>query len=471
MKITIPLALILLAHPSMAGADDAVVRFSNGDQLTGEVLSITGDRLSIKSQVLDGDAEFDTGNIIDLSMADGGALAPDAGATHRAVLEMTNGDRIEGRLAGLGDEEIKIATPYAGELTIRRVNVQSIDISRVSDSHYRGPNSLEEWQAGKQNGSWQFKAGALHSSSPGAIAREIEFPEECVIGFDASWRGSFRPKIIFFSDDTSTSDPKVGYEMVFQGNSVHVKKSGSNNWLGHSTNAAKLRENEKARIEIKASKKTGKILLYVDGEIADLWQDADFAGTKFGMGLHIVAQDSSPLRISNITVTGWDGYHEEVPERQMGFQGRVFRGGMEMRLGLGGEDPGEEEEDSSEKLPDGRMLLVNGDSIEGEVLKVEGEDITVKTPFTEVTFPIARLKNIALKKADMETVKLYAADVRATFADGSRLVFRFDGVDGDNIIGFSQHFGQARFSRDAFRRIEFNIHNRAMDSMRQGDGW
>lgn len=117
------------------------------------------------------------------------------------------------------------------------------------------------------------------------------------------------------------------------------------------------------------------------------------------------------------------------------------------------------------------MVLVNGDSIEGEVLKVDGNDITLKTPFAEVTFPIVRLKNIVLKKADMETVKLYKGDVRATFEDGSRLVFRFDGVDGDKILGFSQHFGEARFSKGSFSRIEFNIYDKKMESMRLRDEW
>jgi hypothetical protein len=461
MSIRIPLTLFAFAAGCFAAGDDAVVRFSNGDQLTGEVLALSGDKLSWKSQLLKEPAEFDLGHIVDLNMPAGKAGEAEPGG-HKAVLEMTNGDFIEGRLAGLGDEEIKLKTPYAGDLTIRRVNVKAVSISRSSDYIYRGPNSLEEWTLSGA-GSWQFRGGALHSKSPGGIAREVEFPEECVIAFDASWRGAFRPKIIFFSSDVSSTNPDAGYELVFQGNSVHVKKCGSNNWLGHSTNAGVLRENEKARIEIKASRKSGKILLYVDGEIIDLWEDAEVADGKFGKGFHIVAQDSSTLRISNIGVGEWDGYHEEVPDRQAGLGGRVFRGGFD----FDGAEFGEEE--AEEETPEGRMVLINGDSIEGEVLKVDGNDITLKTPFSEVTFPIVRLKNIVLKKADMETVKLYKGDVRATFGDGSRLVFRFDGMDGDKILGYSQHFGEARFSKDSFSRIEFNIYDKKMDSMRQRD--
>ena len=465
MRIQIPIALIFLSAPCMAEVDDAVVRFSNGDHLTGEVIALTGDKLSWKSQILKEPTEFDTKNIIDLNMPASGAVEENPLESHKAILEMTNGDLIQGRLAGLENDEIKLSTPYAGDLTIRRVNVKSVNITRTADYFYRGPTSLEEWTISPGNSTWQYRGGALHSKSPGGIAREVEFPDECVISFDAAWRGAFRPRIIFFSNDITTINPTVGYELVFQGNSVHVKKSGSNNWLGHTTNAGSLRENEKAHIEIKASKKNGKILLYVDGKLIDLWEDTDYAGTKFGKGLHFVSQDTSPIRISNLAVAAWDGYHEEVPNRQLGFQGRGLPGGFQ----LGEEDA--EVETPEEKLPEGRMLLVNGDSIEGDVLRIQGEEITLKTPFTEVTFPIARLKNIVLKRADMETVKLYNGDVRATFVDGSHLVFRFDGVEGDKIIGFSQHFGQARFFKDSFRRIEFNIHKSSMDSMRQSDDW
>jgi hypothetical protein len=464
MSIRIPIVLIALNAACLAAGDNAVVRFSNGDQLTGEALSLSGDKLTWKSQLLKEPSEFDLRHIVDLNMPAGNAVVGDSGAAHKAVLAMTNGDLIEGRLAGLSDDEIILKTSYAGVLTIRRVNVKSVSISRSSDYIYRGPNSLEEWTL-SGSGSWQFRGGALHSKSPGGIAREVDFPDECVIAFDATWRGAFRAKIIFFSNDVTSPNPDAGYEMVFQGNSVHLKKCGSNNWLGHSPNAGALRENEKARIEIRASNKNGKILLYLDGEVVGLWEDADVAAGKFGTGFHIVAQDSSMLRISNIGIGEWDGYHEEVPNQQAGGGGRVFRGGFEF-----GEEQSVEDE-SEEEPAEGRMALVNGDSIEGEVVKVDGDDITLKTPFAEVTFPIVRLKNLVRKKVDMETVKLYKGDVRATFEDGSRLVFRFDGVDGDKVLGYSQHFGEARFSKDSLSKIEFNIYDKKMESMRLRDEW
>jgi hypothetical protein len=71
----------------------------------------------------------------------------------------------------------------------------------------------------------------------------------------------------------------------------------------------------------------------------------------------------------------------------------------------------------------------------------------------------------------MEEAKLENGDVRATLADGSRLVFRLDGVDENAIIGFSQNFGTARFRKDAFKRIEFNLYPKNGEVIRQGEDW
>lgn len=455
------------AFSCFAQEDAAVVRFSNGDQLTGDLLALTGEKLTWKSQLLKQPAEFDLKYVVDLELPVGAPPADRPAAAHEAILGMTNGDTIRGQLAGITDELITLNTWYADQIPLRRVNVKSVKISSIADTYYRGPNGIEEWTQGDGGDSWRFRGGALHSDSPGGVAREIDFPDECVVAFEAAWRGSFRPKIVLFSDDITTSSPQAGYEMVFQGNSVHVKKAGSNNWLGHSTNAGVLRENEKARIEIKASLKSGKIALFVDGGLIDIWQDDAVDRDRLGKGLHIVAQDGSPLRVSNIEVTGWDGYLEELPDRRLRFQGR-FQGGFQLD---GGFDGGESPELPKEEIPEGRMMLRNGDMIEGEVLGIEGEEITLKTPFSEVKFPVARLKNIALSSESMETPKLYKGDVRATLADGSQLVFRLDSVEEDALVGFSQNFGTARFLRNSFKRIEFNIHRTDMESIRKRGDW
>lgn len=438
---------------ALAEEEKGVVRFKNGDQLTGRIEEFSVELLTWSSEVLKEPAEFGLEHIVDMTMPPG--LTPPAGrAGHQASLQMTNGDSINGQLAGLNNDEIRLNTWYAGELVFRRVNVQSVEISQAADIFYRGPNSIEEWTKSPGEGGWTFKGGALYTETPAGIAREVNFPDECRIAFDASWSpGTFRPRIIFYSSNITSSNPDAGYEMVFQGNSVQMRKAGSNKLLGNPVSAGNLRVNEKARIEIRASLKSGKFLLFVDDELLEMWEDQEVDREELGKGFHIVSQDSSPLRIFNIQLAAWDGYVDEVPNRNARFRLGGFQDGFD----FGAEET--EIKPEQEATPEGRMVLRNGDSIAGEVTGIADEQITLKTSFTEVTFPVSRLKNIVLKPTDMETPKRMRGDVRATLADGSELVFQLNGVEDDELLGFSQNFGHARFKRGAFKRIEFNIYD------------
>ena len=459
----IPAVMLVLSLSCFAEEDSSVVRFSNGDQLTGEVLGLSVEKLTWKSQILKEPADFDIKYVMDLSMPMGKAEPKQPAAAHEATLEMTNGDSIKGALRGLTDDEIRLHTWYAGEMVFRRVNVETLKIAQASDYFYRGPNSLEEWTLSDEN-SWIFQAGALKAISNGGVSQDIDFPEEFCISFDAEWRNAFRPKILFLTNEGKGRSPKGGYEMVFQGNSVHVKKGGSNAWLGHTTNAGILKENEKANIQIKASAKSGKILLYVDDEMIEMWEDNDVDAEALGKGLHIISQDRSPLKFTKIEVTGWDGNYDELPAQRGRAIGRRFNGGMNFG------DNGQEKEEKPE-IPEGRMVLRNGDTMEGEIVGIEGEEITLKTPLSNVKFPVSRLKNIILKEADMETPKRNRGDVRATLSDGTVLVFRLDGVKDGKVLGFSQNFGEAEFLKEAFERVEFNIYDKKMEKMRLEKEW
>ena len=51
--------LLLMTFPCLAQQDGSVVRFSNGDRLSGDLLGLTGKTLSWKSQLLKEPADFD----------------------------------------------------------------------------------------------------------------------------------------------------------------------------------------------------------------------------------------------------------------------------------------------------------------------------------------------------------------------------------------------------------------------------
>lgn len=155
----IPLTILALMTVScLAQEDESVVRFANGDQLSGKVKSLSNEALQWESMILKEPAEFDLKHILDLTMP----AAPERlVAGHVAILEMTNGDSIQGQLAGIDDKEIRLETWYAGEMAFRRVNVNAVRIEPNADYFYRGPKSLEEWTSARLQESWTYKSGAL----------------------------------------------------------------------------------------------------------------------------------------------------------------------------------------------------------------------------------------------------------------------------------------------------------------------
>ena len=170
-----------MMFPCFAQQEASVVRFSNGDKLTGDLMALTGDKLSWKSLLLKEPAEFDLKYVDALELPIGALPAERPVAAHEAIIVMTNGDTIRGQLAGITDAEIRLSTWYAEELILKRVNVKSAKITSLTDIHYRGPNSMEEWTLGHGADGWRFGGSALHSEAPGGIAREVDFPDECII--------------------------------------------------------------------------------------------------------------------------------------------------------------------------------------------------------------------------------------------------------------------------------------------------
>lgn len=230
-------------------------------------------------------------------------------------------------------------------------------------------------------------------------------------------------------------------------------------------------ENEKVKIEIRASRKTGKLCMLVNDQMIDSWSDPEFKKGKFAGGLQFISVGSLPLRISGIAVAELDKGGDQIPEPQVGMGG--FRGGMGIQRFGAGPMANDDSSPPESKKPseNNRMKLSNGDSLEGEVSAINDGIIDIKTPLGEIQLPVARLRDIKLKSADLEICIRRKGDIRASMSDGSSIVFRMDGVANGSITGSSQNFGSADFKIDAINRIEFNIYDPDLEGKRVSEEW
>lgn len=437
----------------------SVLRFANQDRLPGDLQSLTKEHVIWNSPIQVKPASFWLKDVLDLTLP---AETPVYQANHEATLTLARGDSVRGQVASVSADFIELDTWFAGRLKFPRVMVRELKIADRPVLLFRGPTSMEGWTQSIEPPPWKYESASFRSNAAGSIGRNLELPDEFRLIFDAAWRDSFNLAVILFSDDVSTESPENGYEMSFQRRSVRLQRCGTHNWIGNPTqNVPELSEDEKARIEIRASVKTKTICFLINDRIVEIWNDPALERDSLGRGIQFVTQDNGPVKISGIEIAAWDGVIDEMPQENRRFN--------RFRNPDGNQRSSQRTE--TEKNHEGRMMLRNGDSIAGEVVSISEGVITLKTSFDEVKLPVSRLRNIMLKPASLEEPKRMIGDVRAWFLDGSSLVFRIDQVQADKIHGYSQNFGTAEFNPKAFSRLEFNIYNQKLDPLRDGGGW
>ncbi len=457
-------SVILTGLPLSALADEvkSAVHFSNNDRLSGSLESLTTERLLWNSTIFEKPTPFFLKNVIDLTLT---PENPEVKAGHEAAVTLTNGDVLRGQLGAVADDTVELDTWFAGRMKLNRLMISDIRISERPEFIYRGPTGLDGWTQSGEKPVWSYQNSGFRAESAGSIARDVKLPDECSMAFDAVWRGSFGLELDFFSNDLSTARPTSGYSMNFRQRFVSLRSCKNQLNLGNAPNALALQENEKARIEVRASLKSGKICVLVDGLTIGAWTDPNVVRNDMGRGIHFVSLNSSPVQISHIEVTAWDGEVGQVSDPQAA--AGLAAAGMQ-----GEQDTDELQKPVPvEKSKPGRMELRNGDNLAGEVVLIKDGMITVKTPFREVKLPIQVLRSISLKPADLERSKRENGDLRGWFADGSSIVFRLDGVKEGVLTGYSQNFGTVPFKISAFSRIEFNIYDSELEEVRVANGW
>jgi hypothetical protein len=440
--------IILLSSLCFAGQDVATVRFDNGDQLSGNIVSLNLQTLTWQSELLQNQAKFRVDQIKELELPSKlNAITQEEG--HEAVLELSNGNSVKGMLVGLNDNEIYLNTWFGGKMAFSKSNVKSITISRANKTIYRGPTGLEDWKVIGSENSWVYSNNEFTANQVAGIAREFNFSDEFKIGYNTSWKSMLRSRVILFTSDLSSTTPQSGYEIIIQGNSIRLKRLTDNIPLSAaSRNTTRITPNDIARIEICVSRRTKKIHIFIDDIFRSSFHDEKMEDIN-GKGLIFNSDTENEIKLSDILISEWDGHIEKTEDIE---EGQEFEFD---RFNRGVITP----PTKTKELADGRMMLANGDTVEGEILGIEAEMIKIKTPFTEVKFPIHRIKNIPLKKLNpIPTARLNNGDVSAVFADGSKLVFRLDEVKDGKIIGYSENFGRAEFLQSAFKRIEFDLY-------------
>jgi hypothetical protein len=356
-----------------------LLRFANGDQLHGTFMGIKdGPQVIWRRDDVSDPVDFKTDQLRHIVL-NGGRPAKALAALSHVVL--VNGDRVPGTLKEMNAESVSIGTPYAGSLRIPRDQVAMLAPSPLGGRlRYHGPFIQDEWKMAntsfpdgmpappeKKDGEevesarWLFSGSAWYwpGTAPGTVLlKEGAMPDRAVLRFDVSWKNRLSLAIGFHTDfskpekkpgdanpadaqprrnamapgDSSVFPQLFGNGYVLQIFSSHMRlfrvSSETGTRLpaeGGQTNTSSIRlgESGKATVEIRCSRLSGDISVFIDGESVARWNEpggavsdvVSYAGKGNGFGF-LVQVDESPVKISDIMVAEWNGMPDAARSMQ-----------------------------------------------------------------------------------------------------------------------------------------------------------
>ena len=350
---------------------EGLLGFTNGDQLHGKYLGFSENkRLRWLRDDLATAPEFELANVRRIILRNG---RPEAALTTLSHAATTHGDRIPGRIVSLDDEQVVLETEFAGNLTVPRDRLGMLVPNPFGGSIlYQGPFSKDEWEiveprgretaeaSGDEEGGEDNNAmakGWTHSGAawywPGdgqisALVRKDGVPESTVIRCQVSWKSRIALAIAFHSDfkappEGEDDEPPAGHRRIHASdNSIYATLFGNSyvlqlnpthailfrssmddegktkvERLTNSFNNVSLGDSGSALIEIRASRPTGEISLFINDEFVAQWSEIghfDDAGDQtheyvgVGGGLSFFMQTTNcSARISDVIVAEWNG--------------------------------------------------------------------------------------------------------------------------------------------------------------------
>ncbi len=481
------------SHPG--GGIEGLLGFTNGDQLHGQYLGFTADRrLLWQRDDLNDSPEFALSNIRRVILRSGRPEKAAESSTHVATAE---GDLIPGEIISLDDDRLLLETLFAGTLDIPRDRIESIAPNpfggRIS---YQGPFAGDTWEKlepvsrryeqsdpdeadgdpGETKG-WQHSGAAWYWASEGpptALVRKDGMPESTIFRCKVSWKSRISMGIAFHADfqrppspeqdgddddrrrvrrfhagDTAVYADLFGNSYVLQVNPTHVllfrstvdeEGNTSVDRMQTSFNNVRLGESGSALIEIRASRRTGDISLFINDEFVAQWSEighlhddaisASYAGAGSGFGFFMQRLDSV-ARVSDVTVAEWNGMPDSARSMQT------------------------DEHDV--------VLLTNGaDRFSGEVTGIANGRVSLAGRYGEFEFPVDEVAKIRFSRESV-------AEVESPPSDNIRMHLHPNGIiSGVPLSGDGTH---VRLEHPACGVIDVELSTAMILDMNPGHGF
>ena len=469
--------LLAAALPAFAQTND-LLRFSNGDQLHGSFQGISeGPLLSWQRDDLPAPVEFKPSQVRQIVLRGG---RPEVGMPTLSNVVLVNGDKVAGNITSLDADFVTVDTSFAGALKFPRNSVAMLAPSPLGGRVlYQGPFSGDEWKVKSlaspsedEKPEWNFSGAAWYCKrgrTGAALVQEEGMPDRSVLRFNVAWKTRLSLAVAFHADFTNPEEPgekedagkaqgrrpgdASSYPWLF-GNSyvlqiasyvmlyrVGFDSDGSPivEPIRSSNSNLSLGESGEATVEIRCSRDSGDLSLFVNDEFVSQWSEGagredgeSYSGKGGGYGF-AVQSDNTAVRISEIVLAEWNGMPDSARSLQTDDQDIV--------------------------------LLANGtDRFSGKVGALEDGKVLLDGKYGGFQFPLDDIAEIRFAKNDL---------VEPTEAAGDHLSVRMrplGKVSGQPVSGDANslklvhpYAGQMTLDLSSAVILEFNPSNSFLD--------
>ena len=319
--------LYVAVAPRLPGASpiEQSLHFNNGDSLKGQLVRMSPTngvfwfRPEQKQPI-----RFASSNIAEIFLGDRPAFdAADTPA--RTLVRFANGDELVGNLVSITNDAILLDTTYAGRLTLPRDTVASL-LPRAKNATvvYDGVRDGSTWTHGDMSavqgvpvGRWRFHNASLYSGAASSVAKNLNLPDEIRMDFDLYWSDLFSLAIGLHTDslepislNARELEPDFApfYSLWISPTATQLRvvpKAGPIRQLGSVFMRLPPGTNQ-VPFSVFASKRRNSVTIMAAGRVVHDWIDPN-GWSAGGKGVRFVHQGYGNVRIANLRVTKWDG--------------------------------------------------------------------------------------------------------------------------------------------------------------------
>lgn len=296
----------IVAFASVAGA--AEVLFSDNNKITGEVLTMEENgSIALMTEYSDKPLNIRGENVQKIAFGN-----PDeAGIMPSQIITLINGDSIPVTVTSFVDGELHANSPVLGDLRIPREKIDSLQNGLSSQKNiYRGPREMSEWQGvGDQVATWKCEDNTLKATGIGSIQKNLKLPENYAIRFKLKWRFNPNFKLNFSDPLTPNGQPADRYFLQFGRAGMEIKRESAGQTRYYTIAMINRQpdafENNEVLIEIRLSRKSGRMELYINNELEGRYLDKN---VPVGNGIVMTSSSriESELSVTEIEINEWN---------------------------------------------------------------------------------------------------------------------------------------------------------------------